>query len=159
MSAGEATGHLLRVTLEEDGLGRLPAALAADRAQAVADLEAEGVFALTVAPGPYCLVLAIRHGRLVFEIDSAAGERLHTLGLALGPFRSLVKDYRMLVESHMLAIEEGREARIQAIDMGRRGLHDEGARLMIARLDGRIAVDFATARRLFTLVCALHPRP
>ena len=64
----------------------------------------------------------------------------------------------MLVDSHILAVEEGREARIQAIDMGRRGLHNEGATLMIERLDGKVTIDFETARRLFTLVCVLHQR-
>jgi uncharacterized protein (UPF0262 family) len=64
----------------------------------------------------------------------------------------------MLVDSHILAVAEGREARIQAIDMGRRGLHNEGAQLMLQRLAGKVAIDFATARRLFTLVCVLHHR-
>jgi len=78
--------------------------------------------------------------------------------LALGPFRSLIKDYQMLVDSHILAVQDGREERIQAIDMGRRGLHNEGAELMVARLHGKVAIDFATARRLFTLICVLHQR-
>jgi uncharacterized protein (UPF0262 family) len=76
----------------------------------------------------------------------------------LGPFRRLVKDYQMLVDSHIKAVEEGREARIQAIDMGRRGLHNEGAVLMTERLAGKIDIDFDTARRLFTLVCVLAQR-
>jgi uncharacterized protein (UPF0262 family) len=70
----------------------------------------------------------------------------------------LIKDYQMLVDSYILAVEEGREARIQAIDMGRRGLHNEGAELMTTRLSGKVAIDFETARRLFTLVCVLHQR-
>jgi uncharacterized protein (UPF0262 family) len=83
---------------------------------------------------------------------------LIAIGLALGPFRGLVKDYQLLVDSHIKAVDEGREARIQAIDMGRRGLHDEGAKLMKERLAGKIAIDFDTARRLFTLVCVLAQR-
>ena len=75
-----------------------------------------------------------------------------------GRFARLVKDYQLLVDSHIKAVEEGRSDRIQAIDMGRRGLHDEGAALVRERLDGKIAIDFATARRLFTLVCVLHQR-
>ena len=78
--------------------------------------------------------------------------------LALGPVPRLIKDYQLLVDSHLKAVEEGRESRIQAIDMGRRGLHNEGAALMMQRLEGKIAIDFATARRLFTLVCVLHQR-
>ena len=83
---------------------------------------------------------------------------LTAVGLALGPFRGLIKDYQMLVDSHMKAIEEGRGERIQAIDMGRRGLHDEGAALLTERLAGKIRIDHDTARRLFTLVCVLHQR-
>ena len=80
------------------------------------------------------------------------------VALALGPFRGIIKDYQMLVESHMKAVEEGREQRIQAIDMGRRGLHNEGAALLMERLNGKAEMDHETARRLFTLVCVLHQR-
>jgi uncharacterized protein (UPF0262 family) len=83
---------------------------------------------------------------------------LIVIALALGPFRRLIKDYQLLVDSYIKAVEEGREARIQAIDMGRRGLHNEGAELMMQRLEGKVAMDFPTARRLFTLVCVLHQR-
>jgi uncharacterized protein (UPF0262 family) len=138
--------------------------LEADRAQAIADLAAENRFVpLTVKPGiavhgPFVLHLAVQDGRLVFDVRRGNGTRLAVIGLALGPFRGLVKDYQLLVDSHMKAVEEGHAERIQAIDMGRRGLHNEGATLMRHRLDGKIAIDFATARRLFTLVCVLHQR-
>jgi uncharacterized protein (UPF0262 family) len=104
------------------------------------------------------LHLAVQDGRLVFDIRRGNDTRIAMIGLALGPFRGLVKDYQLLLDSHVKAVEEGRAERIQAIDMGRRGLHDEGATLMRARLDGKIAIDFATARRLFTLVCVLYQR-
>ena len=79
--------------------------------------------------------------------------------LALGPFRGMIRDYRMVVESHERAVAEGaHESRIQAIDMGRRGLHNEGATLLLERMHGRVGLDFETARRLFTLICALHQR-
>jgi len=157
-------GRLSRVVLDGEIPFSLPAALEADRVQAVADLAAENHFVpLTVKPGvpahgPFVLHLAMQHGRLVFDIHRDNGTRVAMIGLALGPFRRLVKDYQMLLDSHIKAIEEGRAERIQAIDMGRRGLHDEGATLMRARLDGKIDIDFATARRLFTLVCVLHRR-
>ena len=157
-------GRLSRVVLDGEGPPTLPAALEADRAQAVADLAAENRFVpLTVRPGvaaqgPFVLHLAMRNGRLVFDIRRGNGIRLAVVGLALGPFRPLVKDYQLLVDSHIKAVEEGRADRIQAIDMGRRGLHNEGATLMRRRLEGKIAVDFATARRLFTLVCVLFQR-
>ena len=140
----------------------LPSAYAeADRRQAVADLLAGNVFrpkGLNGGP-PYGLQIMVRDGRLILDIRDAADAPLHALVLALGPFRRLIKDYHLVVESHEKAVQEGgSEARIQAIDMGRRGLHNEGAQLLVERLAGRIELDFETARRLFTLVCALHNR-
>ena len=139
----------------------LPSAYAeADRSQAVADLLLENSFDPEGVPGgPFVLHLCIRDGRLAFDMRDAEGRPLRAILLALGPFRRLIKDYHMIVESHERAVAEGgMEARIQAIDMGRRGLHNEGATLLMERLEGRIALDFETARRLFTLVCALHQR-
>jgi uncharacterized protein (UPF0262 family) len=162
--SGIVNGRLSRVVLDGEIPSSLPAALEADRAQAVADLAAENHFVpLTVKPdvaahGPFVLHLAVQDGRLVFDVRRGNGTRLAVIGLALGPFRGLVKDYQLLVDSHIKAVEEGHAERIQAIDMGRRGLHNEGATLMRQRLDGKIAIDFATARRLFTLVCVLHQR-
>ena len=138
---------------------RLSPILEADRAQAVADLQAEAHFAPAGAPpGPYALRLSIYQGRLAFDVRRLDDTPIIAIVLALGPFRSLIKDYQMLVDSHILAVQDGREDRIQAIDMGRRGLHNEGAELMMQRLRGKIAIDFATARRLFTLICVLHQR-
>lgn len=157
--------RLVRVVLAGEALTRLSPILEADRAQAVADLESENRF-VPVTPrlretgggGPFVLHLSIQEGRLVFDIRAEDDAALGAIVLALGPFRALIKDYQLLVDSHMKAVEEGREARIQAIDMGRRGLHNEGANLMIERLEGKIGMDFETARRLFTLVCVLHQR-
>lgn len=160
---GVPATRLLRVSLDGEALTRLSPLLEADRAQAVADLEAENHFApqahaVARDAGPYVLHLSIHDGRLGFDIRRADDSPLVAIVLALGPFRSLIKDYQMLVDSHVKAVEEGREARIQAIDMGRRGLHNEGAQLMITRLDGKVQIDFPTARRLFTLLCVLHKR-
>ncbi len=139
---------------------RLSPLVEAERAQAVADLQAENRFKpITIAAeGPYALRLSIQEGRLVFDIRAMDDSPLIAIVLAMGPFRGLIRDYQMLIESHIKAVEEGREARIQAIDMGRRGLHNEGATLMTRRLEGKVAIDFETARRLFTLVCVLHQR-
>ncbi len=154
----EATS-LATITLEGEALTRLSALQEADRAQAVADLQVENRFLPAGAgAGPFTLRLSIQEGRLVFDVRRTDETPLKAIVLALGPFRGLIKDYQMLVDSHMVAVEEGREARIQAIDMGRRGLHNEGAQLMIARLDGKVDIDFETARRLFTLVCVMHQR-
>ncbi len=155
----DCDAHLIRLDLEGEALTRLSPVLEADRAQAVADLLVENHFApVGKAPGPYALRLSIQEGRLVFDIRRPDDTPLAAIVLALGPFRRLIKDYQMLVDSHILAVQDGREERIQAIDMGRRGLHNEGADLMRARLRGKIAIDFATARRLFTLICVLHQR-
>jgi uncharacterized protein (UPF0262 family) len=104
------------------------------------------------------LHLSIQDGRLIFDIRDEEDRPVTVLGLAMGPFKMLIKDYQMLLDSYASAIAEGREAKIQAIDMGRRGLHNEGAELMLARLEDKVVIDFPTARRLFTLVCALHQK-
>jgi uncharacterized protein (UPF0262 family) len=130
----------------------------ADLAQAVRDLSVHNLFNPVNQQGPFVLHLSIAEGRLVFDVRTPGEERLTAIGLALGPFRRLLKDYQLLVESYELAIQDGREASIQAIDMGRRGLHNEGATLMMQRLAGKVEIDFETARRLFTLVCVLHQR-
>jgi uncharacterized protein (UPF0262 family) len=157
LSAPEA--RLDRIALEGEALMRLSPLIEADRAQAVADLQSENRFLPTAGgQGPFGLRLSIQEGRLVFDIRAVDDAPLRTILLALGPFRGLIRDYHMLVDSHIKAVEEGREARIQAIDMGRRGLHNEGADLLVRRLAGKVAIDFGTARRLFTLVCVLHQR-
>ena len=155
---GFASNRIARVVLDGEALTRLSLLQEADRAQATADLAAENQFALQKHPGPYVLHLSIQEGRLVFDVRGVDDKPLQAVALALGPFRGLIKDYQMLVDSYTLALEEGRAERIQAIDMGRRGLHNEGAALMVERLDGKATIDFATARRLFTLVCVLHQR-
>jgi uncharacterized protein (UPF0262 family) len=150
-------GRLTRIVLEGASLHRLSALQEADRTQAITDLETENEFAAAAYPDVQSILhLSIQEGRLVFDIRDAADTPLTAVVLALGPFKMLVKDYQMLLDSYANAIAEGREAKIQAIDMGRRGLHNEGATLMLARLAGKINIDFATARRLFTLVCALN---
>ncbi len=147
-----------RVVLDGEALTRLSIIQEADRVQATDDLAAENRFALAGKPGPYVLHLSVHEGRLVFDVRGLDDAPLQAVVLAMGPFRGLIKDYQMLVDSHLKAIEEGRAERVQAIDMGRRGLHNEGAALMVERLDGKVAIDFETARRLFTLVCVMHQR-
>ncbi|WP_160121964.1 UPF0262 family protein [Rhodovarius lipocyclicus] len=151
--------RLIRVDMPE--MAPLPSAYAeADRLQALQDLLSDNQFAPSgMGVGPFGLEISLRDGRLVFDIRDADHKPLRAIVLALGPFRRLIKDYRMVVESHEMAVADGMgEARIQAIDMGRRGLHNEGAALLMERLEGRVALDHETARRLFTLICALHQR-
>lgn len=154
---------LERVVLDGEALSRLSPVMEADRAQAVTDLEYHNHFAPLTAPaagqGPFALHLAILDGRLGLDIRAAeTGTPLITHILSLSPFRRLIKDYQILVDSHVLAVREGRADRIQAIDMGRRGLHNEGAELLLTRLAEKITMDFDTARRLFTLLCVLHQK-
>ncbi|WP_408906451.1 UPF0262 family protein [Sabulicella glaciei] len=149
------------VRIELPGAPPPPSAYAeADRRQAVEDLLAGNRFdPAGLGPGPFGLHLMVREGRLILDIRDGEDEPLRAIILVLGPFRRMIKDYHMLVESHEQAVTEGAmDARVQAIDMGRRGLHNEAAELLQTRLDGRIAVDFETARRLFTLIAALHAR-
>lgn len=147
-----------RVVLGGENTGRLSPLLARDVQQAMVDLAHQNSFEPASLDGPFVLHLSVAHGRLVLDIRDRADAPLRVIGLALGPFRRLLKDYLMLVDSHALAVEEGREQRMEAIDMGRRGLHNEGATLMRERLTGKVEIDFETARRLFTLVCVLHQR-
>ncbi len=107
-------------------------------------------------PGPYRLSLAIRERRLVFDIAGEDGARVAEFHLSLSPFRQVVKDYWQICESYFDAVKKLPPAQIEAIDMARRGIHNEGARLLQERLEGKAEVDIDTARRLFTLVCVLH---
>ncbi|MFN6954725.1 MAG: UPF0262 family protein [Acetobacteraceae bacterium] len=151
--------HIIRLELP-DAIPAPSAYAEADRRAAVRDLLAGNRFdPKGLGRGPFVLHLSIRDGRLVFDIRDAEDRPLRVVALALGPFRRLIKDYHLVVESHEMAVHDGHpEARVQAIDMGRRGLHNEGAELLAERLRGKIDLDFETARRLFTLVCALHQR-
>jgi uncharacterized protein (UPF0262 family) len=151
--------HLSRVILNDDLPSDLPPMIEADRAQAVLDLEEGNFFAPRGAgTGPFVLALSVRDGRLLFDIRDEAMQPITLIGLALGPLRRLIKDYVMMLDSYAMAVQEGREARIQAIDMGRRGLHNEGAALVAARLESKVDIDLDTARRLFTLIAVLHHR-
>jgi uncharacterized protein (UPF0262 family) len=155
----QAKGRLTRIVLEGEALHRLSALQEADRDQAVEDLREENSFFPTNHPELQSILhLSIQQGRLVMDIRDAEDKPVQAVMLAMGPFKMLIKDYQMLLDSYAQAVAEGREARIQAIDMGRRGLHNEGAELMIERLKDKVEIDFPTARRLFTLVCALHQK-
>jgi uncharacterized protein (UPF0262 family) len=156
---GEDARRLVDVELDAT-IGRSTPDVEHERAVAIFDLLEENSFAPVGddGPGPYKLRLGLADSRLVFAISREKGEAVAAHILSLGPFRRVVKDYFLVCESYYDAIRTGSPSRIEAIDMGRRGLHDEGSRTLMARLDGKIAVDFATARRLFTLICVLHWR-
>ena len=150
--------RLIEVTLDEDSLGRDNTEVEHERKVAIFDLLEKNSFALESheTGGPYSLRLSLADNRLVFSVSSAGGEALQHVMLSLSPFRRIVKDYFLICDSYYEAIKTQPASKIEAIDMGRRGLHDEGSHLLMERLKGKISVDTATARRLFTLLCALH---
>jgi len=151
--------RLVAVELDGKSIGRGPPDVEHERAVALYDLIEENCFEpVGHSEGPFRLVLGIAEKRLVFDVRDAGGRPLVAHALSLTPFRRLVKDYFLICESYYEAIRTGSPSRIEAIDAGRRSLHDEGSRLLQQRLAGKIAVDFGTARRLFTLVCVLHWR-
>ncbi len=158
MSGADRRFRLVAVTLDDATIGRAPPDIEHERAVAIYDLVEENYFSLPDRPGPYRLVVSLADKRLVFEIRSEASEPLMSHALSLTPFRRVVKDYFLVCESYFQAIRSGSPSRIEAIDMGRRGIHNEGAEILRERLKGKIEVDFDTARRLFTLVCVLHWR-
>ena len=128
-----------------------------DREIALRDLVSSGIFIpFKDESGPYDVTLGIEENRLVFRIKNAQQKKLPMLVLSLKPYKRLIKDYFMIVRSYDEAIKGGNPSRIEAIDMGRRGLHNEGADMLMERLDGKIEMDHKTARRLFTLICVLH---
>ncbi len=154
-----ATERLAKVELDES-LARAPSAdIEHERKVAIYDLLQDNRFSVTGrTPGPYALRLAIVDKRLLFDISREGGEKLIVIGLALSPFRRVVRDYHMLCESYFEAIRKAAPSRIETIDMARRGLHNEGTEILRQRLEGKVETDFDTARRLFTLVAVLHWR-
>ena len=156
-AASDATRRLVAITLDEGSIGRSNPDVEHERAVAIYDLLEENVFAPSGHDaGPYTLRLGISENRLAFDIRLSDGTALIVHMLSLTPFRKIVKDYFLICESYYQAIRTAMPSQIEAIDMGRRGLHDEGSRLLMDRLNGKVEVDFDTARRLFTLICVLH---
>jgi uncharacterized protein (UPF0262 family) len=149
--------RLVEVTLDEASIGRNNAEVEHEREVAVFDLLERNAFALESHDGgPYTLHLSLADNRLVFTVGDTDRAPIQHVMLSLSPFRRLVKDYFLICESYYQAIKTQPASKIEAIDMGRRGIHDEGSQLLMERLKGKIAVDLPTARRLFTLLCALH---
>ncbi|MFM2355756.1 MAG: hypothetical protein RLZZ528_1492 [Pseudomonadota bacterium] len=155
--------HICQIDIDDRGLPAPTPEIEQERRVAVFDLLEENSFTVPgragqPAPeGPFCLGLSIREGRLVFDVTSEAGAKVAEFHLSLGPFRQVVKDYFQICESYFEAVKRLPPSQIEAIDMARRGIHNEGARILQERLEGKAALDKDTARRLFTLVCVLHP--
>ncbi len=149
--------RVIEILLDEASIGRNTLEVEHERQVAIFDILEGNVFALDDGtPGPYRLRLSIAERRLAFEISSEDHAPITIYLLSLSPFSKLIKDYFLVCESYYEAIRTAPPSRIEALDMGRRGLHDEGSQLLMRRLEGKITTDFETARRLFTLICALH---
>ena len=153
----EAARRIIDIALDEESVARRSPEVEHERAVALFDLIEENDFLLVGgAPGPYRLHIGIFEQRLVFDVRDADDQKLRDIVLSLTPFRKVVKDYFLICESYYAAIKKLSPSQIEALDMGRRGLHNEGSELLRERLDGKIEIDLDTARRLFTLICALH---
>jgi uncharacterized protein (UPF0262 family) len=156
------TDHIVHIEIDETGLARPTPEIEQERKVAIFDLLEENTFALParegriMPAGPYRLGLALREGRLVMNITTQDHEKAAEFHLSLGPFRQVVKDYFQICESYFDAVKRLAPSQIEAIDMARRGIHNEGARVLQERLEGKAEVDKNTARRLFTLICALQ---
>ncbi|HWL04187.1 MAG TPA: UPF0262 family protein [Xanthobacteraceae bacterium] len=156
-TAADARQRLVAVTLDEASIGRSNPDVEHERAIAIYDLLEKNSFApVGHDGGPYVLHLSVTGSRLAFDIRLEDGTPVVAHLLSLAPLRSVVKDYFLICDSYYAAIRTATPDKIEAIDMGRRGLHNDGSTLLQQRLKGKIAVDFDTARRLFTLVCVLH---
>jgi uncharacterized protein (UPF0262 family) len=149
--------RIVDIVLDEKSVARRTPEVEHERAVALFDLLEENDFVLVGSEtGPYKLHIGIFEQRLVFGVHDAHDRKLRDIVLSLTPFRKVVKDYFLVCESYYTAIKKLSNTQIEALDMGRRGLHNEGSELLRERLTGKIELDLDTARRLFTLICALH---
>ncbi|MBW0158871.1 UPF0262 family protein [Sedimentimonas flavescens] len=155
--------RIAKLEIDDSGLSAPTPEIEQERRVAVFDLLEDNSFAIPgregeAAPeGPFALMLAVRDGRLVFDTSTEGGDKVAEFHLSFGPFRQAVKDYAQICESYFEAVKRLPPSQIEAIDMARRGIHNEGARILQERLEGKAEIDIDTARRLFTLVCALAP--
>ena len=149
--------RLVAVTLDEESIGRSNADVEHEREVAIYDLLEQNSFApVGHDDGPYALHLSINGNRLVFDIRQADGKPVVAHLFSLTPLRRIVKDYYLICDSYYQAIRTATPDKIEAIDMGRRGIHNDGSDILRERLSDKVTVDLDTARRLFTLICVLH---
>ncbi|AEI92301.1 UPF0262 family protein [Roseobacter litoralis] len=154
--------RISHITLDDSGLPPPTPEIEQERKVAMFDLLEDNTFVLPsregrpVLDGPYHISLAIRDKRLVFDVNTETAEKAAEFHLSLGPFRQVVKDYFQICESYFDAVKKLPPSQIETIDMARRGIHNEGSRVLQERLEGKADIDTDTARRLFTLICVLH---
>jgi uncharacterized protein (UPF0262 family) len=154
----DQANRIVAVTLDEESIGRSGPDIEHERAIAIYDLIEQNLFAPEglEATGPFTLHLGITSNRLMFDIRGQDGTPVVTHLLSLTPFRRIVKDYFMICDSYYQAIRTATPDKIEALDMGRRGIHNDGSRTLQERLKGKVRIDHETARRLFTLITVLH---
>ncbi len=154
--------RITHIALDDANLPPPTPEIEQERKVAVFDLLEENTFVIpqrddrAVPAGPYHLGLSIRDKRLVFDVETETAEKAAEFHLSLGPFRQVVKDYFQICESYFEAVKKLPPSQIETIDMARRGIHNEGSRVLQERLEGKAEIDTDTARRLFTLICVLH---
>jgi len=153
--------YIVELNIDADSLPVTNVEMQHERRVAIFDLLEENEFRpLESEKGPYLVNLSLQDGqRLIFDVKRSTGMEIGQFTLSMTPFRRIVKDYFLICESYHNAIRTATSAKIEAIDMGRRGLHNEGSRLLTDSLRHSIEVDFNTSRRFFTLICSLHRRP
>ncbi len=151
-------GDIIRIKLDEKSIVRRNADIEHERKVAMFDLLEDNRFDLKSVPGPYDIVLRLEETRLIIEVRDEGSNPLEEIRLQVATFRKLIKDYFLVCESYFSAIKTASPSQIEAIDMGRRGLHNEGSEMLRERLAQQVDMDLATARRLFTLICVLHIR-
>ncbi|PQO22535.1 hypothetical protein C2I36_12625 [Rhodobacteraceae bacterium WD3A24] len=158
----DATARISYIEIDDSGLATPTADIEQERRVAIFDLLEDNSFSLPgregqdTPDGPYRLSLAIRDRRLVIDVADDDARPVAAFHLSLGPFRQVVKDYYQICGSYFDAVKRLPPGQIEAIDMARRGIHNEGARILKERLEGKAEIDIDTARRLFTLICVLH---
>jgi uncharacterized protein (UPF0262 family) len=155
----DPAARIAQIHLDSGSIVRWSREVEHERQVAMFDLLERNAFALEGGfAGPYRVELSLREANLVFAVQAENGAEATELVLPMRPFRRLIKDYFLICNSYFEAIKKASPSRIEAIDMGRRGLHNEGAEKLADALAGKVRVDDETARRLFTLVCVLHVR-
>ena len=157
-TSGQTTEHIAAIVIDEAGLTARTSELEHERKVAMNDLIAWNHFAVTGAQGPYRLELKNAGGSILLLATGAGAAKPVSLPLPLAPLRSVIRDYFLICESYFEAVKTGNIARIEAIDMSRRALHNEGSDILTELLEGKVEMDSETSRRLFTLVCVLHLR-
>lgn len=151
--------RIANITLDESSMKKRSPEAEHERNVAIADLLDENSFEpRCMKSGPYNVQLAIEDGKLILGVHSPQEEKHAKVILSVAPLRSIIRDYFMIFESYQAALSSANPSKIEAIDMGRRGVHNEGSEMLQEILKDRIVVDFPTARRLFTLICVLHIR-